>query len=175
MSKWHIRYLVYSTDAPELNKWFLFNKHRNILSALPRSSCLTIKGGSCGLWRKYELPPSSVKFSKGLGPVVPSNRWSSSLITGWKMAPGPRTWDFSLSVKMPGISDSSLFDPAIFLVMILKIAFKETHLIHRGGIKLWSKSQLWSEPRLDLSLWLPIVWTWTAYLSLSTSVSSSVK
>lgn len=56
MSKWHIRYLVYSTDAPELNKWFLFNKHGNILSALPRSSCLTIKGGSRGFWRKYEQP-----------------------------------------------------------------------------------------------------------------------
>lgn len=71
MSKWHIRYLVYSTDAPELNKWFLFNKHGNILSALPRSSCLTIKGGSHGLWRKSELPPSHGEFTKGLRMVVP--------------------------------------------------------------------------------------------------------
>lgn len=71
MSKWHIRYLVYSTDAPELNKWFLFNKYGNILSALLKSSCVTIKEGSCGLWRKYGLPPSHAGLSKGLGMEVP--------------------------------------------------------------------------------------------------------
>lgn len=138
MSKWHIRYLVYSTDAPELNKWFLFNKHGNILSALLGSSCLTIKEGSCGSWRIYELPPSHVGVSKGLGKVVPLEdvMWSS-LITGWETALRQRTWDFSLSVKMSGISDSDLFDQETSLVLKLKIVWIEIPIKHRSGIKLW--------------------------------------
>lgn len=138
MSKWHIRYLVYSTDAPELNKWFLFNKHGNILSASPRSSCLTIKGGSHGLWRKYELPPSRVGFTKGLGTVVPLKEmmWIS-LITGWEVALWQKTWDLSLSLKMLGISDSvHLIQPSPWCWNESSIE-GDPHLTYRGCITLW--------------------------------------
>ena len=140
MSKWHLRYLVSSTDAPELNKRFLFNRHGNILSALPRSSCLTIKGGSCGLWRKYGLPPSHVGFSEGLGTVDPlKEMMRSSLITGWEAALRQRSWDLSLSVKMSGYFwFRSIWSRNLLHAESENSLEGDTHLKQRGGIKLYS-------------------------------------
>lgn len=172
MSKWHIRYLVYSTDAPELNKWFLFNKHGNILSASPRSFCLTIKGGSHGLWRKYELSPSHGQFTKGLGRTVPLKEmmWIS-LITRWEVALRQKTWDLSLSLKMLGISDSVYFIQQSPWCWNENSIEGDIHVTHRGYITL----------RVDLSFGVSLGWmlalsltnyVWTG-ITILTSVNTS--